>query len=64
MNLRKMILGANFTEIVIAKDLRIPNENVTLLGWSGLKFSKSPTTPIGRGMMKPPRRGHYDWESP
>ena len=27
-------------------------------------FEKSPTTPIGRGMMKPPRRGHCDWESP
>jgi len=25
---------------------------------------KSPTTPIGRGLMKPPRRGHCYWESP
>jgi len=31
MNLRKMILGANFTEIVIAKDLRIPNGNMIIL---------------------------------
>ena len=27
-------------------------------------LSKSPTTPIGRGMMKPPRRGHCFRESP
>jgi hypothetical protein len=38
MNLKKMILGANFTEIVIAKDLMIPNGNVNLLRWSGQMY--------------------------
>ncbi len=38
INLRKMILGANFTKIVIAKDLRIPNEKETIMGWSGRKY--------------------------
>jgi hypothetical protein len=27
-----MILRANFTEIVIAKDVRIPNEKATIMG--------------------------------
>jgi len=31
MNPRKMILGANFREIVTANDLRIPDENITIL---------------------------------
>jgi len=35
LNLRKMILGANFTETVIAEDLRIPNGKATIMGWSG-----------------------------
>lgn len=34
MTLRKMILGSNFTEIVIAKDLILPDENITILRWS------------------------------
>jgi len=34
MNLRKMILEANFAETVIAKDLMIPNGNMAILGSS------------------------------
>jgi hypothetical protein len=33
LNLRKIILGANFTEIVTKKDLRIQGEKVTILIW-------------------------------
>jgi hypothetical protein len=32
--------------------------------FSMVKPSESATTPIGRGMMKPPRRGHCRKESP
>jgi len=35
LNLKKMILGANFAAIVIAKDLMIPNGKETIMGWSG-----------------------------
>jgi len=37
MNLRKMILGANLPENVKIKDLRIPDEKATIVGWSGRK---------------------------
>jgi hypothetical protein len=33
MNLRKMILGASFAESISARDLAIPNGNVTILRW-------------------------------
>jgi hypothetical protein len=37
LNLKKTTLGANFTEIVTKKDLRIPNGNVTISRRSGRK---------------------------
>jgi hypothetical protein len=38
MNLKKMLLGKNFPEIVTEKDLRIPDEKATIMGWSGRKY--------------------------
>jgi hypothetical protein len=38
LNLRKIILGANFTEIVMANDLRVSNGKATIMGWSGRKL--------------------------
>jgi hypothetical protein len=31
-------LTSQLAEIVIAKDLRIPNENITIMRWSGRKY--------------------------